>query len=146
MFPPDLTPLLEEIEAWAMADAYGALGARAPEMGVQAENIGGAQCCMIAKFGSTFFNRVVGLGVGRPASEHTLDRVIGLFDDAKQPVAIQLSPEARPPEVAAWLADRGFQPKGNWAKFYRDTSSPPEISTGTRVEVVTPAESPVYAG
>jgi hypothetical protein len=61
------------------------------------------------------------------------------------PPAVQLSPGARPPELAGWLAARGLHADDTWVKLLRGVAPPPEPATDLRVERIGPAQAPAFA-
>ena len=94
----------------------------------------------VARFAPSFdfmmFNRVVGLGVRKPASEET---VAGLLEKYRSRAitnfAIQLSPAANPPALQNWLTDQGLSVRDNWTKLYRNaTTAITPVSTDLRIE------------
>jgi hypothetical protein len=50
---------------------------------------------------------------------------------------VQLSPAAQPPHLERMLSDAGLFPRDNWAKVYRDASSPGAVPTTLRIDEVT---------
>jgi hypothetical protein len=84
-----------------------------------------------------FFNRIVGLGIGSPATESMLDEAVGLLQDAgcKNYIA-QISPFAQPSAIPEWLAARGFAKGRNWAKMYRSNDPAPAPPTDLRIESI----------
>ena len=77
--------------------------------------------------GSPMLNRVVGLGVDRPATEEDVDAAIDAMGDAVFYVAV--SPEAGPEELPTWLAARGLEPGWGWMQFERGPEEPPPVQT-----------------
>jgi hypothetical protein len=84
-----------------------------------------------------FFNRIVGFGVGEPATESMLDEAIAVFQNAGcRNFMAQVSALAQPAQCPEWLAARGFKPSANWAKMYRGNEPAPRIETDLRVEPI----------
>jgi len=83
---------------------------------------------------ATMFNRATGLGLYEPLSEAALDAILEFLAGTR--FYLSISPEARPPELHDWLADRGLAPAYAWTKFTRPAADPPESSTELRVERV----------
>jgi GNAT superfamily N-acetyltransferase len=113
---------LETIEAEAVADAFGG----------DAVHVEGAVCAVRADIDEVFINRVIGLGVTRPASAATLDRIADVFGSVRHSVA--LAPSAQPPDLPDMLRERGYEAGYAWVKFQRPAALPFEATTGLRVE------------
>jgi GNAT superfamily N-acetyltransferase len=80
------------------------------------------------------FNRVVGLGVGSPASEADLDQAVAHFEAAgARRFMVQVAPHARPGTLLDWLAARGFYRHNHWIRLVRDTSAVESVRTELRV-------------
>lgn len=83
------------------------------------------------------FNRLVAWGVDSPARRQqvgiALDRYRSL---GVSQFGVQLSPEARPVEVARWLEEFGLSPADNWTKVYRPAGDVPSVSTDLRIEQI----------
>jgi len=123
---------LGELEAFR--DFYRA----APrEMGFVVEEIDGAVCLGLAALpGSALFNRVLGLGLARPATADGLERIARFYERLGTGWCVALAPQAEPRELGAWLEQRGLASGYGWAKFGRGVTDLPEPSTGLRVERV----------
>jgi GNAT superfamily N-acetyltransferase len=82
---------------------------------------------------SPMLNRIVGLGVGEPASEAVLDAALAAIgDDVACYVA--LPPQTRPTELADWLRIRGLEPGWGWMSFRRNVE--PAARRPTSLELV----------
>ena len=127
MHPAELAELEAFRDLYAVAPA--GLGARAVELG-------GALCMRLeAEPRSAMFNRVLGLGLHRPASEDDLDRIASFFGDGIA-WAVALGPQARPADLPAWLERRGYTSGYGWTKFTRAAGDAPPAPTDLRVERV----------
>lgn len=127
MHPAELAELEAFRDLYAVAPA--SLGARTAELG-------GALCIRLdADPRSGMFNRVLGLGLERPATGDALDRIVSFFGDGIG-WAVALPPQAEPAELPAWLERRGFTSGYGWTKFTRAAGDAPEAATGLRVERV----------
>ncbi len=113
---------LETIEAEAVADAFGTAAVR----------VAGAVCAVRPDVDEVGINRVIGLGVTEPATAVDLDRVAAVYGPVRHSIA--LAPCAQPPELAAMLAERGYEPGYAWVKFHRPADPAPEARTELRVE------------
>lgn len=113
---------------------------------LEVKRIGSILVTMIPELDHTLFNRILGLGVGQPATESMLDEAIAVFHNAgcKYYIA-QVSPLAQPAQYSEWLAARGFKLGRNWAKVYRGNEPAPAISTNLRVEKIEKAQANAYA-
>jgi GNAT superfamily N-acetyltransferase len=121
-------------ELAAFRDLYAAAPGDA-----HATEIGDAVCFAVPALPeSAMFNRVVGLGIERPATEHELDDIAAFFDGLGVDYAISLHPLARPRELRLWLHERGFHAGYAWAKFERGVKEPPDVETDLRVDEVGP--------
>jgi len=135
--------LVDVIEAQACADLYAAAP---PTMSARAREEGGVTVLCIPSVPVSYFNRVIGLGNAASASAADLDRIAAGYSAAG--VAeywIHVSPGARPAELPAMLAARGFAPppRRSWSKFLRSTSVPPVVHAelSIRMAVAEDAES-----
>ena len=127
MHPAELAELEAFRDLYAVAPA--SLGARTAELG-------GALCIRLdADPRSGMFNRVLRLGLERPATGDALDRIVSFFGDGIG-WAVALPPQAEPAELPAWLERRGFTSGYGWTKFTRAAGDAPEAATGLRVERV----------
>ena len=96
----------------------------------------------VARFSPSFdimmFNRVVGLGVRKPASE---EMIAGIVDDYRQRgiknFAIQISPYSSPSALHDWVSSHGLAVRDYWAKLYRPaTTKVDPIPTDLRIESI----------
>lgn len=95
---------------------------------------GGATVLTIAEApGSPMLNRVVGLGVERPATEADLDAALAAIVPGVT-FYVAVDPQARPPELGRWLESRGLEPSWGWMTFARGVEDVPRART--RVELV----------
>jgi len=107
----DVARWCELAEQRAIADAFQALAASDANAAGATVGTAGPDLSIYAltALDLSFFNRVVGLGVGVPATEAQVDAMIAFYDGLDQRnVAISLSPRAQPSELEAWLGERGF--------------------------------------
>jgi GNAT superfamily N-acetyltransferase len=127
---------LERAETAAFRDLASSVpDALARRYGFGFAEIDGA-CCGIARglAGLRELNRVMGLGLGGACTLATLDEIAAFYMGASYVVA--LSPEARPGEVAAWLAGRGFRSDYAWMKFVCTPDPELRAPTDLRLEKV----------
>ena len=148
----DLTPeKIAEINEFGEAEAHANYFLCAPpeftnpfRLGVK--RIGSVVVTMIPEYDEAILNRILGLGVGEPATEAILDEAIAFLESAgcKNYVA-QISPMAQPAQLPKWLATRGFKLGRNWAKMYRGSEPAPVISTDLRVEKIGKEQADAFA-
>ncbi len=126
---------MQAVERGELA-AFRALYAAAPrDVGARTAEVDGALCLRLDDASEvTMFNRVLGLGLDRPASEEQLDAALAFLDGVHAYVAV--APDAEPPELARWLEERRHVPDYGWTKFRRSTADPPRAPTELRVERV----------
>ena len=132
----------DAIEAAACREMYAAAPAPlAARLGLEVRRVAGATLLMAPGAPEAFLNRVIGLGLERPASEDDLDAVLAAYRGARN-WWVHVGPGAEPPELVAWLAARGFAParRRAWAKVLRGTLAPPEIATPLEVRAARAGE------
>jgi GNAT superfamily N-acetyltransferase len=137
---PNTAFLCEIGEAMAGADLYRAM-AESPtnEYRATLAEVAGLEIGSLAALNMGFFNRVVGLGVNRPATREDVDAVVDFYRGLGQTnVTIQVAPHARPADLRAWLVDRDFVRGRSWAKVWRETSDPLTVDTSLRIEEIGP--------
>jgi GNAT superfamily N-acetyltransferase len=81
---------------------------------------------------SPMLNRVVGLGVERPATEADVDEALAATGPGVT-FYVGLTPDARPVELPEWLRARGLEPGWGWMAFRRDVDDPPAAETSLRL-------------
>jgi hypothetical protein len=124
---------LDAIEAAAYRDFFaGAPDALAASLGLRTQEIAGATALVASGIPDAFFNRVIGLGVHRPAAAADVEAVIAAYAQAGvKKWQVHVSPGAEPDTLGAQLEARGFTvaPRRSWAKMLRGTAAPPLVST-----------------
>jgi hypothetical protein len=94
---------------------------------------------------SPMLNRVVGLGIERPATEADVDDALSAIDDGVT-FYVALTTGARPAELPEWLRARGLEPGWGWMVFRRGVEDPPSVETSLElVEVNTSDEAAAFA-
>jgi GNAT superfamily N-acetyltransferase len=133
MTPREQAVLADRTEEAAFIDMYEAAPATLrAQMGLAVERVGGAAAFVAARLPATMFNRVIGLGLDRPATTGDLDALRRVYRDAGVGTWwLHWSPSALPADGPAWLAAQGFNVpvRGSWAKMLRATSEPPSVAT-----------------
>lgn len=113
---------LERVELLAKVDGYdGAPAAARDELGLALQRVGGAWAFVRTRNGSLHFNRVMGLGLERPASAEDI-AALKAFYAAHEIGAfrIALSPAAEPAGIETVIAAAGFGAYGNLVKWVHD--------------------------
>jgi hypothetical protein len=93
---------------------------------------------------SPMVNRVVGLGLERPATAADIDAALAAMEGVTHYVAV--SPHAAPPDLDRSLEGRGLQPGWGWMLFERGAAPPEAAETALRIVEVGPAEARAWAG
>jgi GNAT superfamily N-acetyltransferase len=94
---------------------------------------------------SPMLNRIVGLGVDRPATPEDVDEALAAMGGGST-FYVAVAPDARPTELSEWLQSRGLEPGWGWMAFRRDVVDPPPAETSLRVVPVdSPAEAAAFA-
>lgn len=133
-----VTADLERAEIAAFRDVYLAVPvALARGQGFAVVEAGGAVCGVArALSGVRELNRVMGLGVSRPATEADLEEIESVYADTAFVVA--LAPAARPAELGELLAARGYAEDYAWMKFSREPAGDLAAASKLRLERVGP--------
>jgi hypothetical protein len=138
MAEADVRRWLELAEARAYADTYRAAAATPGDsLGARVVDGDDGAAFWLEALDFGFFNRCVGLGIVRPATEGVLDAAITAYRSAgRTQFALQVSPFAVPGQLETWLVGRRFQPSGRWAKLWRATTDAPEPGVDLRIEQI----------
>src|SRR4051794_30309982 len=115
----DIAPLnasavaaIEMAEARAWADCYAAAPAAfAEEAGLGFDWIEpGVLALRWVASGRRYFSRVIGVGVGEPATPQLLDRIGAYYDRLRIGMyLVQSMPACEPTDYCAWLGARGLE-------------------------------------
>ncbi|MCX7892284.1 MAG: hypothetical protein N2544_07965 [Burkholderiales bacterium] len=152
MSPQAAAAASDAIEAAAFVDIFAAAPpALAAELGLRTARIGGATVILAPKLPATIFNRAIGLGMERPATESDLDAIIAFCLEAGEGTLgywVHANPLASPAAIPRWLEARGFSlpERRTWAKMLRGTAPPPEIPTPLEVRALRRGEENAVAG
>jgi hypothetical protein len=132
--------LVDEAEAAAFRDmCRAAPGDFIGASGLRSVAVAGATLVLAPRIPSTMFNRALGLGVFRDATEADVETVISEFRAAGSgSYWVHLNPAARPAQLESWLVSRGFRParRRAWAKVMFDGPRPPAVETSLAVREV----------
>jgi len=98
-------------------------------LGIRVADINGAVLGSVAAVDILAFNRVLGMGVERPATPDMIDDAIGVFRSSGVcRFFIQVSPVAQPADLPTLLEERGFTHYNNWVRLSRDVKDIPDIA------------------
>lgn len=131
----DLTAILEKTEAAAFRSFYEAAssGDRAA-MDLDCSTDEGVVFLRASRLDVLAFNRILGLGVDRPATKGRLEHMVASYRSADiHRIFIPICPSARPQHLHDWLIRLGCHHHNNWIKLFRgvepifDAASPFEI-------------------
>jgi hypothetical protein len=137
--------LLELIEAEAWADIFRAAPpALAEEHGIAVLDLGAGAACIVARdVPSLMLNRVIGLGVGAPATPAMLDLAGEAFGETRY--MIPVAPQCQPAELTAWLRGRGFDAGYAWMKFERGPEPASDVDTALDVRLAGSDDAAAFA-
>ncbi|MGH2996988.1 MAG: GNAT family N-acetyltransferase, partial [Gaiellaceae bacterium] len=136
----------EKVELAGWEELWSVAPAEVAEVhGVAIAEVGGALCSAVGDLDSTMFNRVVGLGLSRPATEEDIEAVLHWFAPFGRRFYVSLSPDARRRDLSQLLERRGFRSDYAWMKFTRGVEPPPPTETALSVEVVGPDRGADFA-
>lgn len=143
---PEVAYWLEMSEARAMADVYRAAADTSDNpVGCQVAEIGGGVAFALTSIDVGFFNRTIGLGVERAATEADVDAVAAFYEGLDRSVAVaQVAPHAAPPDLIGWLEARGFARSARWAKVWRTLDDLPQATTSLRIERIDRSQADAF--
>lgn len=134
---PVAPSVLESVETEAWADLHRA----APPPLAVAEGIhpphwvGSALAAVYRRTDVLALNRVIGLGSGAAARADRLDGLLRLYHHAGvRRFFVQLAPHARPADLPAALASRGFRRHNRWVKLHRGAGEAPPVAGRFTIE------------
>lgn len=132
----------ERIEREALLDLHASAEAPlADALGLKLRELDTALMSQSSEDRSILLNRVLGLGVLKPASLASVEEIRRFYQQAGiDHFYVHYCPDAEPPDLPAWLQTAGLKPYRRWMKFRRDAAEPFEIKTDLRVEQVGPAQ------
>ncbi len=121
----------ETVERAALASLHEAAPAAVrARLGMRLERIGGAVASIVPGIHSTVVNRVIGLGVERPASREDVGRIADRYAEAGVGRhLVHLDESARPDGLEGWIEAAGYGTYRAWVPFERSGTEPPEAST-----------------
>ncbi len=128
---PDLAYWLEMSEALACEDAFVAASALPGNpTGAATVRVGGGVAFGLTVIDFVLFNRVIGLGTARPATEADVEAASRFFLElGVTESVVQVPPSAESPELVSWLSARGYGQGRRWAKLWRPLDELPAPSS-----------------
>lgn len=147
MLPEKLVETCESIEAQAHIDFFKSAP---PEyirsFHLKIKQISGVWISAIPGVDNVSYNRALGFGVNKPATESILDEALEVFRDSNcDNYSLQVCPLVVPQDSSGWFAARGFTRGRNWAKTYRGDAPLPDSATDLRVEAIGEEYADAYA-
>jgi len=106
--------------------------------GLEYRFIGGGLAINFRKMPVPLFNRVIGLGLSEPLTQHIIDEVKSFYTQ-KEKYIVHFSSPVRPANADTLLQQNGFYPAGAWERIVRDNSPlyiSNEADTGIEVKQV----------
>lgn len=136
---------IEQIEVHAWRDFFAAAPPLAASaLGLAGREMGGAYALSAPTLDSFMFNRVVGLGVARPATDTMLDAIVAHYADRGAPFEVNLCPLAEPGDLASRLSARGLDAPFHHVKWVRGIQSAPPRALALRLERVKPRQARAF--
>lgn len=94
---------------------------------------------IVAALNFALFNRVIGLGVARPAADDQIASIARVYADRDQTGwAVSLAPVAQPDDLAERLEAHGLRQSSDFAKVIQSIDDPPAVETSLRIEEIGP--------
>lgn len=137
----------ETVERAALASLHEAATPDVRErLGMRLERIGDAIASIVPGIDSIIVNRVIGLGVERPASREDVERIADRYREAGvRRHLVHLDASARPDELEGWIQAAGYGSYRAWVPFERRGQEPPSQSPSDLVvRPTTPEDAPEF--
>jgi GNAT superfamily N-acetyltransferase len=132
---------IESVEKHAWRDLFaGAPPLPASALGLAGRELGGAFALTAPAIESFLFNRVIGLGVDRPATEAALDAMMAHYETHGTSFEVTLCPLAEPADLGPRLAARGLDAPFHHVKWVRGVEAVQPRATTLRLERVKPRD------
>jgi hypothetical protein len=130
--PRELAELVEFGEAEAYRDLFQSAP---PALNLQVEQIGSAMLLLAPNADILLLNRVIGLGLREPATKAMVTALVARYQAAGvQNFGVQLSPQAAPADLPAWLEKHNVVPRDRWVKVFQPAHMSVEVTTDLRIE------------
>src|SRR4051812_6054758 len=104
-------------------------------LGAEWAEVGGAVAFALRGMDHPFFNRVIGLGIPRPATRADVEEVDAFFTGlGREWAVVQVAEPTQPPELLEWLAAAGYTRSRLWPKLWRSLDGElPQERTDLRI-------------
>lgn len=138
-----------ELEAWEdMVAAAPPPFAEAVGLHAKRSDLSGPLILAARRIPTTMFNRVIGLGNHKAATESDIEDIIAAY--THRGIAtfwVHLSSKSESTEIPTWLEARGFAvpSRTTWAKMLRGTAAPQAPTSSLRVRQANADEIPAFA-
>ena len=129
----------ERAERTALADLHaGAPPGARQRLGLELDEIEGVLLSLARRAPTILVNRVIGLGVERPAERRVIDEIVARYRQAGvDRYFLHLEPCAEPAELPGWLEAAGLTAyHRGWAKFVRGTEAPSAARSDLEVRLI----------
>jgi hypothetical protein len=137
---PEIGYWLEMAEVRATNDYFqaGIDGMPGNPLGLATRALGGGVAVAMSGLDNPFFNRAIGLGIERPATEADVEEVVAFYaEHGATTVAIPIAAHAAPRALVGWVEARGFAVSRRWPKLWRPLDVLPDPPpTDLRIEQV----------
>lgn len=132
----EVAELVEFAEARAWSSFYrSAPTATADALGIHVVTHGSTTALAMAGAPFALVNRVIGLGVGAPATEGIVDALLDVYGGiGVKDFAVQIAESAGPSDLRRWLDERNLVASGAWAKAWRGNGPVSALQGLARVE------------
>jgi len=139
----ELAAVVELTEGVAYADL---LQAAPSQWGCVAEETSCGWLLMAPTLDMLLFNRIIGCGIREPVPPTELQALLGRFRDrGLRNFGVQLSPVARPSDLAERLRSQGLDVRDRWTKVHRGPGTPSAPETSVAVEEIGPERANAFA-
>lgn len=142
----DKAVIAEYAEAKAWSDYFSSAPPEiAEQLRLKVQEIEGAVILSAPGIDDPFYNRVIGLGLRKPATPELIDAILEcLSENGASRIYFQICPAVHPVDTLTWLESRGFYPNGSWVKLIRGNEMPPFIQTGLDIQVIDADQSYLF--
>lgn len=145
----ELSQLHDSVEAEAYHDMMAAMPVNLKKtLGIEFREVAGATCLVAAGMPTPIFNRVIGLGNRREATEKDIAEISAVYRDAgAKDWWIHISPTSLNIKLGKHLLALGFSvpERQSWIKMVRDNSVPAPVYTEAKIALVSPNEGEALA-
>lgn len=137
-----LAAILERTEAAAYADLFRSAPSH---LGLEVDESSAGVTLLAPAFDVLILNRTIGLGVESPPTRADVTRIVRRHRDAgTRQCGVQLSPDARPAELAGWIGEEGLVARDAWTKVHRGREPVPSAPTDLRVGPIGQPEAEIF--